>query len=62
MLDHGRGAPLPMLTLPPVATNCQDHDLAPLAIRHRVELLINLPAAAIDKLAIQQSARDLAKR
>ncbi|RYF57635.1 MAG: arsenate reductase ArsC [Comamonadaceae bacterium] len=33
-----------------------------LAIRHRVELFINLPAAAIDKLAIQQSARDLAKR
>jgi len=33
-----------------------------LAIRHRVELLTNLPAAAIDKLAIQQSARDLAKR
>lgn len=33
-----------------------------LAIRHRVELFINLPAAAIDKLTIQQSARDLAKR
>ena len=33
-----------------------------LAIRHRVELFINLPAAAIDKLALQQSARDLAKR
>ena len=33
-----------------------------LAIRHRVELFTNLPAAAIDKLAIQQSARDLAKR
>lgn len=33
-----------------------------LAIRHRVELLINLPAAAIDKLTIQQSARDLAER
>ncbi|PZP91376.1 MAG: protein-tyrosine-phosphatase [Variovorax paradoxus] len=33
-----------------------------LAIRHRVELLTNLPAAAIDKLTLQQSARDLAKR
>ncbi|MCW3662528.1 arsenate reductase ArsC [Burkholderia cenocepacia] len=33
-----------------------------LAIRQRVELFINLPAAAIDKLSIQQSARDLAKR
>ena len=33
-----------------------------LAIRHRVELFTNLPVAAIDKLAIQQSARDLAKR
>ena len=33
-----------------------------LAIRHRVELFTNLPAAAIDKLTIQQSARDLAKR
>lgn len=33
-----------------------------MAIRHRVELFINLPAAAIDKLSIQQSARDLAKR
>lgn len=32
------------------------------AIRQRVELFINLPAAAIDKLSIQQSARDLAKR
>ncbi len=32
------------------------------AIRHRVELFINLPAAAIDKLSLQQSARDLAKR
>lgn len=33
-----------------------------LAIRHRLELFINLPPAAIDKLSIQQSARDLAKR
>ena len=33
-----------------------------LAIRHRIELFINLPAAAIDKLSIQQSVRDLAKR
>ncbi|SFD62900.1 arsenate reductase ArsC [Paracidovorax konjaci] len=32
-----------------------------LAIRRRVELLVNLPAAAIDKLSLQQSARDLAK-
>ncbi|WP_326543579.1 arsenate reductase ArsC [Pseudorhodoferax sp.] len=32
------------------------------AIRQRVQLLINLPAAAIDKLSLQQSARDLAKR
>ncbi len=33
-----------------------------LAIRQRVELFINLPASAIDKLSLQQSARDLAKR
>lgn len=33
-----------------------------LAIRHRVELLINLPASAVEKLSIQQSARDLAAR
>ena len=32
------------------------------AIRQRVELLINLPASAIDKLSLQQSARELAKR
>ncbi len=32
------------------------------AIRQRVELFINLPASAIDKLSLQQSARDLAKR
>lgn len=32
------------------------------AIRHRVELFVNLPAAAIDKLTLQQSARDLARR
>lgn len=32
------------------------------AIRHRVELFINLPASSIDKLSLQQSARDLAKR
>lgn len=32
------------------------------AIRHRLGMLISLPAAAIDKLTIQQSARDLAKR
>lgn len=31
------------------------------AIRQRVELF-TMPAAAIDKLTIQQSARDLAKR
>lgn len=33
-----------------------------LAIRQRLDLFINLPAAAIDKLSLQQSARDLAKR
>jgi len=32
------------------------------AIRQRLELFINLPAAAIGKLSLQQSARDLAKR
>lgn len=31
------------------------------AIRRRVELLVNLPASAIDKLTLQQSARDLSK-
>lgn len=33
-----------------------------LAIRQRLELFINLPGNAIDKLSLQQSARDLAKR
>jgi protein-tyrosine-phosphatase len=32
------------------------------AMRQRIELFINLPAATIDKLSLQQSARDLAKR
>lgn len=32
------------------------------AMRQRVELFINLPAAALDKLSLQQSARDLATR
>lgn len=32
------------------------------AIRQRVQLFINLPATAVDKLSLQQSARDLAKR
>jgi arsenate reductase len=31
------------------------------AIRRRLELLVNLPAASVDKLALQTSARDLAK-
>lgn len=32
-----------------------------LAIRHRLELLVNLPASALDRLALERSARDLAK-
>jgi arsenate reductase len=32
-----------------------------LAIRRRIELLVNLPAASVDKLALQDSARGLAK-
>ena len=31
------------------------------AIRQRLELLVNLPAARVDKLMLQQTARDLAK-
>lgn len=32
-----------------------------LAIRRRIELLVNLPAQSVDKLALQDSARGLAK-
>lgn len=32
-----------------------------LAIRRRLELLVNLPASAVDRLALQDSARALAK-
>jgi protein-tyrosine-phosphatase len=31
------------------------------AIRHRLELLVNLPAASVSKLMLQTSARELAK-
>ena len=31
------------------------------AIRHRLELLVNLPAASVSKLMLQTSARDLSK-
>lgn len=32
-----------------------------LAVRHRLELLINLPAGALDRLTLEQSARRLSK-
>ncbi len=32
-----------------------------LAIRRRIELLVNLPASSVDKLALQDAARSLAK-
>jgi arsenate reductase len=32
-----------------------------LAIRRRIELLVNLPASSVDKLALQDAARGLAK-
>jgi len=32
-----------------------------LAIRRRLELLVNLPAASVDKLMLEQTARNLAK-
>lgn len=33
-----------------------------LAIRRRLELLINLPASGVDRLRLQQAARDLAQK
>lgn len=33
-----------------------------LAIRRRLELLVNLPPASVDKLALQHTARELARR
>jgi hypothetical protein len=31
------------------------------AIRRRLELLVNLPAASLDRMALQATARDLAR-
>jgi protein-tyrosine-phosphatase len=55
------GYPDPSSTEGPHADRVAAFYRTMLAIRHRLELLTNLPPAALDRLALERSARDLAR-